>query len=161
MKRMDFYLLLKPVTDKLYRMAFCLIPDDLQAEQLVIDSLNAYLIKDKKHILAMAEYETLSKKDILIKRRSSFKGVLKYMGEIGVRRASQLKDQLNSSRPVEFQKFYSLEPKVRLVFTLRYDFQFTVDEIEDIVGMPRYEVIEKIHNGRFLLMNDINVGVSL
>ena len=83
------------------------------------------------------------------------------MGEIGVRRASQLKDQLNSSRPVEFQKFYSLEPKVRLVFTLRYDFQFTVEEIEDIVGMPRYEVIEKIHNGRFLLMNDMNAGVSL
>lgn len=161
MKRMDFYLLLKPVTDKLYRMAYCLIPDDLQAEQLVIDSLNAYLIKDKKNILALPEYETLSKKDILMKRRSSFKGVLKYMGEIGVRRALQLKGQLNTSRPEEFQKFYSLEPKVRLVFTLRYDFQFTVEEIEDIVGMPRYEVIEKLHNGRFLLMTDMNAGVSL
>lgn len=161
MKRSDFYLLLKPVTDKLYRMAFCLIPDDLQAEQLVIDSLNAFLIKEKKNILAMPEYETLSKKDILIKRRTSFKGVLKYMGDIGVRRASQLKDQLNASRPVEFTKFYNLEPKVRLVFTLRYDFQFTTEEIEDITAMPRYEVIEKIHNGRFLLMNDMNQGASL
>lgn len=161
MKRMDFYHLVKPVTDKLYRMAFCLIPDDLQAEQLVIDSLNAYLIKDKKNILALPEFETLSKKDIQIKRRNAFKGVLKYMGEIGVRRSSQLKDQLTSMRPTDFANFYKLEPKVRLVITLRYDFQFTVEEIEDIVSMPRYEVIEKIHNGRFLLMNDMNAGVTL
>ena len=58
MKRKDFYQLLHPLTDKLYRMATTLIPDDLQAEQLVIDSLNAYLIKEKNKILAGRELDS-------------------------------------------------------------------------------------------------------
>ncbi len=161
MKRMDFYQLIKPLTDKFYRMAFNLIPDDLQAEQLVVDSLNAYLIKEKKFILNLPEFSDLSKKELQLKRRQCFKGMLKYMSEIGVRRASQLKGQMLQARPAEFDLFYKLEPKVRLVIALRYDFLFTVEEIEDILSIPRYEVIEKIHNGRFLLMNDMNPGLSL
>lgn len=161
MKRKDFYQLLHLVKDKLYRIAANLIPDDLQAEQLVIDSLNAYLIKEKKKILAARGFETLTKKDIQLQRRFYFKGILKYMSEIGVRRSYQLSDQIKLSRPSDFQPFYALAPKVRLVISLRYDFQFTVDEIEDITGFARYEVIEKLHNGRFLLMNDINEGVQI
>ena len=98
MKRMDFYHLLKPLTEKLYRIAFCLIPDDLQAEQLVIDSLNAYLIKDKKHILALGDLEAMAKKDVPLKRRHAFKGILKYMGEIGVRRSTQPRSRAASRR---------------------------------------------------------------
>ena len=78
------------------------------------------------------------------------------MGEIGLRRSVQLKLKKSS----DFQSFYQLEPKVRLTLSLRYDFQFTAEEIEDITGMPRYEVIEKLHNGRYLLLNDINHGVN-
>ena len=161
MKRKDFYQLLHPLTDKLYRMATTLIPDDLQAEQLVIDSLNAYLIKEKNKIPAGRELDSLSKKDIQLQRRFYFKGILRYMSEIGVRRSSQLADQMKLAGPSNFKTFYGLGPKVRLVMSLRYDFQFTVEEIEDITTMPRYEVIEKLHNGRFLLLNDFNQGVQL
>lgn len=160
MKRKDFFQLLQPLTDKLYRLAYNLIPDDLQSEQLVIDALNAYLIKEKKHILAASELAVLSKKDIQLQRRYYLKGIFRYMSEIGVRRSSQLMDQMKYNRPSEFQVFYGLEPKVRLAITLRYDFQFTVEEIEDITGMPRYEVIEKLHNGRFLLLNEFNPGAQ-
>lgn len=161
MNRKDFYQLLQPLTDKLYRMAYNLVPDDLQAEQLVIDSLNAYLIKEKKKILDSREFETLSKKDIQLLRRNHFKGILHYMGEIGVRRSAQLIDQMKFSLPSDFQSFYGLGPKVRLVISLRYDFQFTVEEIGDITKMLRYEVIENLHNGRFLLLNDFNQEVNL
>ncbi len=160
MKRKDFFQLLQPLTDKLYRLAHNMLPDDLQAEQLVIDSLNAYLIKEKKQILAATELDALTKKDIQLQRRYYLKGLFRYMSEIGVRRSMQLMDQMKYNRPQDFQSFYGLEPKVRLVITLRYDFQFTVEEIEDITGMPRYEVIEKLHNGRFLLLNEFNNGVQ-
>jgi len=145
--------------DKLYRVANNLIPDDLQAEQLVIDSLNAYLIKEKKKIMAAREFESLSKKDLQLQRRFHFKGILHYMCEIGVRRSSQLVGQMKFSRPSDFQLFYALEPNIRLVISLRYDFKFTVEEIIEITGMPHYEVIEKLHNGRFLLLNDFKQGV--
>lgn len=156
MKRKDFFELVRPVTEKLYRVAYNIIPDDLQAEQLVIDSFNAFLIKEKKMILAAREYESMSKKDILVKRRMIFKNILSYMSQIGVRRSSQLTDQIQTT---DFKTYFGLETKVRLVMTLRFDFQFTVEEIEEITGLIKYEVIEKLHNGRFLLLNEINRGV--
>lgn len=160
MKRTEFYQLTHPLLDKLYQFAFALIPDDLQAEQLVIDSLNAYLIKERKSILKR-ELDLTSKKETQILRRSVYKGILKYMCDIGIRRSVQLVEQMKISRPSEYGAFYSLEPKIRFVMSLRYEAQFTVEEIEEIVQMPRYEVIEKIHNGRFLLLNDLNQGMNI
>jgi DNA-directed RNA polymerase specialized sigma24 family protein len=159
MKRKDFYQLALPLTEKLYRFAYTLIPDDLQAEQLVIDSINAFLLKEKKSILNR-EVDLASKKETQIMRRMYFKSILKYLCDIGVRRSVQLNEQMRVQRSEEFAKYYSLEPKIRFVLSLRYEAQFTVEEIEEIVQMPRYEVIEKIHNGRFLLMNDLNKVVN-
>lgn len=160
MKRKDFYQLVQPLTQKLYRFAYTLIPDDLQAEQLVIDGLNAYLLKEHKNILRK-EIDLTSKKESQLIRRIYFKGILRYLGDIGIRRSIQMKDLVKVDLPKEYSLFYTLDPKIRFVIGLRYEAQFTVEEIEEISRMPRYEVIEKIHNGRFLLLNDLNKGVSL
>lgn len=160
MKRKDLFQLVQPLTDKLYRFAFNLIPDDLQAEQLVIDSLNAFLIKEGKS-LQKREVDLTSKKDSQILRRQYFKSLLRYMCDIGVRRSVQLTEQLKLTETENYKAYYSLDPKIRFVMSLRYDAQFSVEEIEEIVQMPRFEVIEKIHNGRFLLMNGLNRGVNV
>jgi DNA-directed RNA polymerase specialized sigma24 family protein len=160
MKRKDFYQLVQPLTEKLYRFAFNLIPDDLQAEQLVIDGLNAYLLKERKSIMRK-EIDLSSKKETQLMRRILYKGILRYLGDIGVRRSIQLNEHVKKNLPKEYTSFFSLDPKVRFVIGLRYEAQFSVEEIEEIVQMPRYEVIEKIHNGRFLLMNDLNKGVTV
>ena len=161
MNRIDFFQLLQPLTPKLYRLAYSVMADDLQSEQLVIDALNGYLIKEKKNILNARALAELSPKDLQLQRRFHFKGILRYMGQIGLRRCVQLGDQMKKHRPEEFKSFFKLDPKVRLTLSLRYDFQFTTDEIEDITSMTRYEVIEKLHNGRFLLLNDLNQGAQL
>ena len=158
MNRTDFFSLVQPLTPKLYRAGYCLLPDDLQVEQLVIDAFNGYLIREKKNILNFKELHEISKKDLQVQRRIHFKGILKYLAEIGIRRSLQLSNQMNISRPHEFKSFFKLDPRVRLTLCLRYDFQFTTNEIEDMTGMTRYEVIEKLHNGRYLLMHDFNQG---
>lgn len=160
MKRKDFFQLVSPLSSKLYRFAYNIIPDDLQAEQLVIDGLNAYLVKEKKNIL-QKDWDPEEKKNLQLIRRFYFKGIISYMSEIGARRSAQLTEQMRLSRPTEFKAFYSLEPKARIVLSLRYDFQFSVAEIEDILKAPRYEVIEKLHNGRFILMSKISEEASL
>lgn len=159
MKRKEFFQLALPLLDKLYRFAYHLIPDDLQAEQLVVDSLNAYLLKERKSILRR-DFNLDSKKETQILRRAVYKGILKYMCDIGSRRSVQLLEQMKVTKPAEYEAFYALDSRIRFVIALRYDAQFTVDEIEEVVSMPRYEVIEKIHNGRFLLLNDLNQGVN-
>lgn len=160
MKRKDFYQLVQPLTEKLYRFAFNLIPDDLQAEQLVIDGLNAYLLKERKSIIRK-EINLSSKKETQLMRRTLYKGILRYLCDIGVRRSTQINEHVKKNLPIEYTSFYSLDPKVRFVIGLRYEEQFSVEEIEEIAQMPRYEVIEKIHNGRFLLLNDLNKGVTV
>jgi DNA-directed RNA polymerase specialized sigma24 family protein len=160
MKRMELLQLLQPLTDRLYGFAYALMPDDLQAEQLVVDSLNAFLIKEKKALLKR-EIDLENKKESQILRRSYFKILLRYMSEIGLRRSMQLADQLRQGRPEEYAPFYSLEPKVRMVMSLRYEAQFSVEEIEEITHLPRFEIIEKIHNGRFLLLNHSKGEVNL
>lgn len=160
MKRKEFFQLVLPLTDRLYRFAYVLIPDDLQAEQLVVDAMNAFLIKEKK-ILLKKNVNLSSKKEVQILRRTYFKGLLRYLGDIGARRASQLSEQMKLSIPEKYSAFYAVDPKIRFVITLRYEAQFRVEEIEEIIQVARYEVIEKIHNGRFLLLNDLNKEVSL
>jgi DNA-directed RNA polymerase specialized sigma24 family protein len=157
MKRKDFYQLVVPLVNKLYPFAYSLIPDDLQAEQLVVDALNTYLLKERKRILNR-EIDLSHKKESLILRKSYFKGILRYLCDIGVRRSIQFNEQMKVMRPEEYSSYYSLAPKVRFVLSLRYTGPFTVEEIEEIVQIPRYEVIEKIHNGRYLLLNDLNKG---
>ncbi len=146
------------MAEKLFRIAYNLIPDDLQAEQLVVDGFNAYLLKEKKNILRRT-VDFDNKKETAALRRFFFKGILKYVGDIGIRRSAQLIEQLKLTIPTEYRPFYSLDPRVRLVMCLRFDAKLSVEEIEEVLQLPRYAVIEKIHNGRFLLMNDLNKGV--
>lgn len=159
MTRKEFYLYLQPLTEKLYSFAYALIPDDLQAEQLVIDSVNAYLIKERKSILARTA-ELKSNKAMQLARRTILKSILRYMSDIGCRRAHQLQNMKMVSN-TEFSAFYNLDPEARMVLKLRYESQFTVDEVEEIMQLARYQVIEKIHNGRFLMATDLNKGVEL
>lgn len=160
MKRKDFSQVIQPLLPKLYDIAFSLVPDDLQSEQLVIDSVSVFLLKENKTILRK-ELEISDKKSVQIYRRNLFKGVLKYLTDIGARRSVQLTEQMRLTRPVEFASFYNLGPKVRLVMKLRYDMQFSVEEVGEILQIPRYEVIENIHNGRYLLLSELNKGVSV
>lgn len=158
MKRIDFFQLVQPLTEKLYSMAYALVPDDLQAEQLVIDSMNAFLLKEKKGVLNKM-VDLTNKKNSQILRRTYYKMILRYMCEIGVRRSGQLGESAIAVDPEEFKAFFALDPKIRFVMKLRFEGQFTAEEIEEIAQLPKYEVIEKLHNGRFLLLNDLNQGV--
>ena len=140
MKRKDFYQLVLPLTDKLYRFAYTLIPDDLQAEQLVIDAFNAYLIKERKFILR-TEIDLSSKKESQILRRTIFKSMLKYVADIGTRRAGQLLEQMKVNRPDDFASFSSLDAKFRLVVSLRSDGHFSVSEKDFLLERRGREII--------------------
>jgi hypothetical protein len=160
MKRKEFYQLLEPLSERLYRFAYGLVPDDLQAEQLVIDAVNAYLLRASKSIDAR-HVNLLDKKDVILQRRSLLKDILKNILDIGIRRAGHLTELVKSDSQDNYSIFYSLDPKVRFVIALRYDGQFSVEEMMEITSMPKYEVIEKLHNGRFLILDKSKREVQL
>lgn len=155
MKRSEILLLAQPLAERLYQVAYSIIPDDLQAEQIVIDGFNAFLLKESRKLTA-THFDSQNKKEVLVQRKNIFKMILKNICDIGLRRSAQLNDQLGIDQPAEFKSYFSLDAKVRLIMRLRYDLQLNTSDIEEILGFARHEVIEKIHNGRFLLMNDLN-----
>jgi hypothetical protein len=160
MKRKEFYQIVSPLTEKLYALAYTLLPDDLQAEQLVIDAINAYLFKEKKWI-NNKEIDLTDHKEVGLVRKSVFKALIRNLQQTGIRRSMQLNELTHFNPPGTHQLFFSLEPKARFILRLRYENNFSVDEIGDIFQIPRYEVIEKLHNGRFLLMHNLNPGESV
>ena len=159
MNKKEVTTLLHSMSDKLYQAAYYLLPDDLQAEQLVIDAINAYLFKEKKFLLSAVDLSLTNQQSFQLTRKHHMRMVLRYMNDIGLKRASQLPQSVLTSN-TEYLKFYGLEPKVRFVLGLRLHFNFSVEEIENITKMPKYEVIEKIHNGRYLLLNDFQLGAQ-
>ncbi len=149
MNRKEFTWMTQPLTQKLYALAFGLLPDDLQAEQLVIDSVNAYLLKERRNVLKI-EVDFENNRDVLLTRKKILKGIIRHMSDIGYRRSAQLTMEPQG----RFKTFYQLDPKIRLILKMRFETQLSVEDIEEVLQMPRFEVIEKIHNGRFLLMSE-------
>jgi len=159
MRRKEFYKILSPLTDKLYALCFSLLPDDLQAEQLYIDAINAYLFKERKWILNKT-INLEDKKEVSILRKLIFKGMIKNLSEIGIRRSLHLTELSKNIELTSFQEFFSLDPRSRLITRLRFDHLFSVDEISDLLDLPRFEIIEKIHNAKHLLLHKKSISLS-
>jgi len=154
MKRKELLQLLTPSTEKLYKLSFNLLPDSLQAEQLVIDGINAFLLKEKKAIFNK-EFSTQNSSEVQSLKKWVFKSVIKHLCDIGLKRSFQLGPQVTLEYGDDFKKFFSLDATTRLVLTMRFNLSFSVDEISDLLEIPRYGVIEKIHNGRYILTTQL------
>ena len=126
----------------------CLLPDDLQAQQLVIDAFTQCLLKEKTSWLAYQLNEH-DKKEAIQLRKQMLKGMVQVIVDLGIRRALQLG---MTRGPQEYQQFYQMDVRTRAVAWLRFQQGWTLDEIERTLELKRHEVIEKVHNARFLLM---------
>ncbi|HLT21971.1 MAG TPA: hypothetical protein VKZ84_00940 [Bacteriovoracaceae bacterium] len=140
MKRKEIFSLISPLVEQLYQFAFALLPDELEAEQLVIDGVNGFIIKEKK-LLESLEVEIDNEL-----RRFFFQKMVGHIYSLANKRIMQFK--LNHEDP-----FYRLPLRDRAIMTLRYQMNYAPENIEDFLGIARWEVIEGIHNSRFMLTN--------
>ena len=129
-------------------MAYCLLPDELQAQQLVIDAFTQTLLKEKQ-VWLTREWDDNDKKSQLQQRKAFLKTMVRCVVDLGVRRAAQISTPYEGH---EFRQFYQMDPRTRAVAWLRFQQNWPLEDIERALGMKRYEVIEKVHNARFLMM---------
>lgn len=140
MKRKDIFSLISPLLDQLYQFSFALLPDELEAEQLVIDGVNGFVIKEKK-LLESLEVEISGEL-----RRFFFQKMVGHIYSLATKRMVHFK--------LDHQDhFYHLPLRDRAIMVLRYQMNYAPENIEDFLGIARWEVIEGIHNSRFMLMN--------
>lgn len=131
----------------------CLLPDDLQAQQLVVDTLMLCLLKEKK-VWREREWDEEDRKLQMHLRKLFMKSMVSYMVDLGVKRSQQLWSTIPDSEMVrEYSQFYKLETRTRAVAWLRFGQGWAVDEIERTLGLKRFELVEKLHNARFLMLS--------
>jgi hypothetical protein len=147
-RKKDLFNLIQPLLSKCHALAFVIIPDDLQAQQLVIDAFTQTLLREKHSWLERA-WDEQDKKQQINQRKLFLKLMFKALVTIGVRRAGQVNTVYEG---VEFKNFFQLDARTRVVAWLRFQQNWSMEEIERALQMKRHEVIEKVHNARFLMM---------
>ena len=151
-RKKDLFVLIQPLLPRLHSLAVCLLPDDLQAQQLVVDTLMLCLLKEKK-IWREREWDEENAKIQLQLRKQFMKSMVTHMVDLGMKRSLQLWTTLPDVELVrQYPQFYQLETKARAVAWLRFGQNWSMDEIERVLQLKRYELVEKVHNARFLML---------
>lgn len=147
MKRKEIFSLLTPLLDQLYQFSYVLLAEELEAEQLVIDGVNGFIIKEKKWLTQ----SQLEEEDEGKFRRLLFQKIINHIYALAIKRSVNFKMDKD-------QTFYQLPLRNRAIMCLRYLMNYTPEQIEDFLGLARWEIIEGIHNSRFVLMNELHAG---
>lgn len=137
MKYLESYL--QKLNPELYRFAYALVPDDLQAEQLVIDALNALIIEGVVDITAYKEDEQNTAHAIRI-------GLYRHTYSLARRRFPQLKGSLDI--PVEMRPFYGLDFDSRGILFLKHHTDLSFDEMEEVINLFKHQIIATVYSAR-------------
>jgi len=156
MKRIDFEKFLSLISNDLYSFAYILIPDDLQAGQLVVDSIQNFLISKKDNVekLFEARDKDLAKELMPIKR-----SLLKLVFELAKKRYHQIKLSIANEDGVN--DFYSLEFDEKAVLFLREKLKLSLEEIAIVSGKNLSEVHAYLYSARVKMIDAIPYEVEL
>lgn len=151
MKKSELNTVLNSIQSKLYEFSYIILPDDLQAQQLVIDATTAFILKEQDW-LNITDYEEDERKERSLVKFDVYKLVLKNIFEIGVRRFTQLSaDTLVIDE--QFKNFYELDVISRALLFLKHKTEISFNDILEITQMKKPEVLAKIYTSRQAVIN--------
>lgn len=133
------------INKELYSFAYSLNPDELQAEQIVIDAIQALLLDKKDSIGDFLD--CVSKMDM---EKILFRNIF----VLATKRNQNIK-QSRLSVEDKWQPYYSLSLSERAILYLKHHTSFDYDTIEEIVNLFRHELISTLITGRQKLMENM------
>lgn len=147
MKKIDFEKILSLLSSDLYSFGYALIPDDLQAGQLSVDAITAYLVSKKVIIenLLMENNENLKNEIPKIKM-----DLLKVIYDLAKKRFYQVRVSIESEH--QNDGFYHLEFDEKAALYLKDKMKLTNDEISVITMRSRAEVLASLYSGRLKMV---------
>lgn len=149
MKNTDLETLINPLLPKFYAFSFCMIQDDTQAEQLIIDAYSVFIVREKNFI---EEYDFSNER----KERASFKkylfaNMIHDIFELSLKRTIQTKYQFKNQYN-EYDSFYQLDQLQRATLFLKEKLEMSIEGIEETLRIKKHQVIESLHNARFKIL---------
>ena len=150
MKRIDFEKFLSILSSDLYSFAFILIPDDLQAGQLVVDAMQAYLITNKKNL---EDFFQTKSSDLNVFFAPIKKEVLKLIYELAKKRFHQIRLSIEDISKKE--GFYHLELEEKAAIFLKDKMKLNNDEISLLTMRSKSEVLSALYSARIKMIDVI------
>ncbi len=130
MNKVDEHLM--TFTPELFSFSYALIPDELQAQQIVTDSLAVLALKHQELLetVFVGDSDTRERKDRFIKV-----ALFESAYSLATKREKQLNISNESNR-----SFYLLPITSRALLFLTFKTDFTQEEFADIISRDKYEV---------------------
>lgn len=139
------------LSPELYSFAYVLIPDDLQASQLMIDCVQSFLIQKKTLIDKMGTSKNKILRNLLDETKLN---LLKIVFDLSRKRYQQLKMSL---RDVEQGGgFFALEFDEKAVLYLKEKANLDLDGIEFITSKTRSEVLSHLYAARIKMSEHVS-----
>lgn len=150
---------LKNNNSDFYSFSFALISDDLQAQQIVVDAAYRLTVEERELI-----FEFLSLKEdgagesILFKLKKFF---FQNVFNIARKRFEQLKKTLNDE--VKSTSFSQLSINEKAILFLKYKTNWSMSDIEDILGKGHHQTIALLNRARHSLLEirSLDIGLEL
>lgn len=147
MKTLELEQYIQNLSTDLYSFAFILIPDDLQATQLMIDAVSAFMIQKKEFITSLTKkgesHLLASTEDIKIH-------LYKLMYDLSKKRYHQLR--LSFKNVEDNSGFFSLEFDDKASLFLKERTDFSMDKIEFILSKSKTEVLAHLYSARIAMV---------
>ncbi|MCO4754322.1 MAG: hypothetical protein KC478_07555 [Bacteriovoracaceae bacterium] len=148
MKKSEIAPLIDSLIPGLYSFGYGLIPDELQAEQLVVDAYSVFILREKEFIL---NYEHNGPKQRSRVRKYIQNQILADMLDLGSKRASQLQGLFRTA--MQQNHFYSLEFNQRAALCMKENLTLSTSDMQEVFALKKHQVCELIHHARNRLVH--------
>ncbi len=150
MKTIELEKYIQNLSTDLYSFAFILIPDDLQATQLMIDSVSAFMIKNKALI---DKWKSATEEEVVTHSMDIRIHLYKAMYDLSKKRYNQLR--LSFKDIEDNSGFFSLAFDDKAVLFLQERTEFELELIEFILGKTRGEVLAHLYSARMTMVSKL------
>lgn len=161
MRKQQLEILVESLLPKLHGLSCVLLDNSSRATQLLIDSYTVFMIENKDFLVEEGVHFD-DQEDRLAMKRYLFNTIARYMISLSTKKSRYLREESEQVHPYpEYLNFSFLKTNQKAILYLKEIQSLSVDDLEEILELERYRVLESYHNSIFALNEDSVSSISL
>lgn len=147
---------LKDLNPELFSFSHALIPDDLQVQQLVVDTVHLLAVEERELMFDFLSLKYDEGKSILFQlKKIAYKSIF----NMAKKRLEQLRGGLRGLE--KYAPFFLLDINQRAILFLKHKTDLRFEFIEEIIEKDRYQIIEILNLSRDMLLSNTAAKVEI
>jgi hypothetical protein len=147
---------LNSITDQLYSFSYTLIPDTLQSEQIVLDSLSSLFVDINKQSGSVSlDNISLNYKEIIKLEDFTFIRLILFekVYSLCKLRRDHLINSIYKLNEKNKEVVFTLDIKSRAALYLKHRLNLSYSKVSSVMNLNKFEVISIINNARYELLD--------